>query len=127
MNHAANTKRLQRQLLEMLGRLDLSRAQLREDALQGTSGEGSGELSHVPTHLADMGNFEADESVTLGLLQNEEHLITEIEHALDRIDHGTFGTCTSCRKAIAANRLRAIPYAQHCVDCARKYQDRDKR
>jgi hypothetical protein len=37
---------------------------------------------------------------------------------LERIGSGAFGQCESCGKAIAAQRLKAIPYTRYCVRCA---------
>jgi len=42
-----------------------------------------------------------------------------VEAALARIEAGTFGKCTRCGKPIAAERLEALPWAEHCIDCAR--------
>jgi RNA polymerase-binding transcription factor DksA len=43
-----------------------------------------------------------------------------IEAALKRIDNGTYGMCVECGKPIAKRRLRALPEAVQCLDCARK-------
>jgi RNA polymerase-binding protein DksA len=44
----------------------------------------------------------------------------QVDSALRRVDDGSYGTCTSCGKPIAAERLEAIPWASLCIDCARK-------
>jgi DnaK suppressor protein len=49
---------------------------------------------------------------------NELHLVA-INAALARLDAGTFGLCTSCRRPIAAERLEARPWAELCIDCQR--------
>ncbi len=41
-----------------------------------------------------------------------------IERALKRIEQGSYGTCHSCGEAIDEARLKAIPYAESCIDCA---------
>jgi DnaK suppressor protein len=46
--------------------------------------------------------------------------IRQIDEALARIDEGTYGSCTSCGNAIPVERLRFLPHAALCVDCARK-------
>jgi len=46
--------------------------------------------------------------------------LSRVEAALRSIDDGTYGTCTNCGNPIAAERLEAIPWAPHCIDCARK-------
>jgi RNA polymerase-binding transcription factor DksA len=30
---------------------------------------------------------------------------------------GSYGTCTECGEPIANNRLKAIPWAAHCIRC----------
>jgi DnaK suppressor protein len=40
-----------------------------------------------------------------------------IENALRRIHEGTYGTCSHCEQTIAHNRLRAVPWAQYCIQC----------
>ena len=49
--------------------------------------------------------------------QLEENLV-EIQAALERLDHGTYGTCEICGSAITAGRLEARPTARTCVRCA---------
>ena len=44
--------------------------------------------------------------------------LTELQHALDRMEAGTWGQCEHCRQAIGHNRLRALPETRCCVDCA---------
>jgi DnaK suppressor protein len=50
--------------------------------------------------------------------RNEQHL-AQVEAALARLDGGTYGTCTSCGRPVAADRLEAIPWAALCIDCQR--------
>ena len=49
----------------------------------------------------------------------ESRELAQIEAALDRIKHGRYGRCESCDKAIAPMRLKALPYATECINCAR--------
>jgi DnaK suppressor protein len=51
--------------------------------------------------------------------RNEQHL-AQVEAALRRLDEGTFGNCTTCGRPIAPERLEAIPWAAHCIDCQRR-------
>ena len=46
--------------------------------------------------------------------------LSRVEAALRSIDDGSYGTCTNCGNPIAAERLKAIPWAPTCIDCARK-------
>ena len=47
-----------------------------------------------------------------------------VDAAMARLDDGTFGTCTTCGKPIAAERLVALPWAAQCIDCARRASGR---
>lgn len=105
-------------LTAMLHRVDYERNLLKQEALQPTGGEASGGLSNVPTHPSDLGSRSFEEEVTLGLLQNEEQIIDDINQALQRIETGTFGKCETCGKPIPMQRLQAVPYARRCVPCA---------
>ena len=44
--------------------------------------------------------------------------LDKINTALERMEQNEYGICTVCKKAISAERLEAIPYADHCIDCA---------
>ena len=106
-------------LLALRGRLTGDVSSLADEALNSED-EASGNLSHVPIHMADLSTYERE--LTLGLLENEEQTLEEIAAALGRIEQGTFGHCEGCRKAIPKDRLHALPYARYCVECARRLQ-----
>ena len=49
---------------------------------------------------------------------NAQHLEAVLA-ALDRLDDGTYGACLRCGRPIAPERLDALPWAAHCIDCQR--------
>jgi RNA polymerase-binding transcription factor DksA len=50
--------------------------------------------------------------------------LAEVEAALSRLDHGTYGRCEVCGAEIAENRLEAMPAARLCLaDQARAGRD----
>jgi DnaK suppressor protein len=55
----------------------------------------------------------------LALREKDELHLEAVEAALARIDAGTFGTCVRCGRPIAPERLEALPWAAHCIDCQR--------
>jgi RNA polymerase-binding transcription factor DksA len=114
-------------LLTFLRRLSSDRSQLKDEALQPAGGEASGGLSDVPLHLADLGSHFFEVDITLDLLDNEEQLIEAINLALARLDQGVYGRCQACQQAIPRVRLQALPYARHCMACARKLQEKAAR
>ena len=106
------------QLLSLRARLRGDVTQLAEAALKG-NGE-AGDLSRMPIHMADIGSDNFEQEFTLSLMENDEGTLGSIEHALERIEEGSYGCCEECGGKIPKLRLEAIPYAAHCVKCASK-------
>jgi DnaK suppressor protein len=50
--------------------------------------------------------------------------IADIDAALQRLIDGTYGQCAACDQAIPLVRLRAMPTAAFCVECARRKEAR---
>jgi len=44
--------------------------------------------------------------------------IRAVQAALERIAAGIYGICGSCGQQIAPGRLKAVPEATRCVNCA---------
>ena len=74
------------------------------------------ELSSYDQHQADVATETFDREKDLSILDNIEGELADIEHALERIDAGTYGTCEACGKPIDDDRLEAVPAARFCVD-----------
>ncbi len=87
-------------------------------------GGGSGELSSLPVHLADLASDAFEQDLSFERAGDVSQEIQEIEEALERIRDRTFGVCESCRVEIPVERLRAIPYARLCVACKREEEER---
>ena len=68
------------------------------------------------THMADDATdvFEQERNLTVhGQLQ---WLLSEVEHALAKIEDGTYGRCEICGKPIHPARLEALPTARYCME-----------
>ena len=76
------------------------------------------DLSNMPFHMADAGTDNYELENTLGLMDSERKILSEIEAALERIDAGQYGTCEADDEPIPKARLNAIPWARYCVACA---------
>lgn len=112
----ANYRRVLTSLRARL-RGDLDR--MTDEALRRETAGGSGGHSTMPLHMADLGTENYDQEFTLGLIENEQGTLEMINEALDRMERGTYGQCSECGTPIAKSRLQAIPYARHCIRCAR--------
>jgi len=89
------------------------------EALRRNRQDGTGDLSNLPTHPADIGTDNYEQEFTLGLLESERVLLEEIDQALQRIDNGTFGVCLGTGEPINPSRLKARPWAKYCIEYAR--------
>jgi RNA polymerase-binding transcription factor DksA len=98
-------------LQNFCNRVDESAQSIEKQARQsiGTSQQG------------DSGTATSAQQIGAALLENEERIEAEILAALDRIDRGVFGNCEGCGKSIAHDRLEALPYARHCIKCAKAF------
>lgn len=71
-------------------------------------------------HLGDTATAMHDRELDYTLEDNSEHVLAAIDAALARIEDGSYGICTDCGKPITEERLEARPWADLCIDCARK-------
>jgi DnaK suppressor protein len=76
----------------------------------------------MPIHMADVGSDNYEQEFTLGLMENEEQVLEQIEAALERIEEGTYGICIDTGKKIPKTRLNAIPYTPYCVEAASRLE-----
>jgi len=81
--------------------------------------------------VAEAGDDEADASSKLferehelAITRNTRELLEQTEHALARIEAGTYGVCESCGKPIGKARLLAFPRATLCVECKQRQERR---
>jgi len=111
-----------RVLQSLRSRLKGDLDQMTDEALGRDLGAGSGNLSNSPLHMADLGTDNYDQEFTLGLIENEQGTLELVNEALVRMELGKFGLCVECGEPISKLRLEAIPYARHCIRCARKLE-----
>jgi RNA polymerase-binding transcription factor DksA len=105
-----------RRLRELVGRLTGDVSELEAEALHPAGGADG---PTADTDQDDPGARGAEGDVALALLGTEEQVLAEARAALERLDRGAFGRCERCGRAIGKTRLAAVPYARHCIRCAR--------
>jgi DnaK suppressor protein len=113
---------IQETLQGLRARLRGDLSQMTDEALGREDGGGTGNLSNVPLHMADLGTDNYDQEFTLGLIETEQSTLELVNEALNRVAKGTYGLCDECDEPISKPRLQAIPYAKHCITCARKLE-----
>jgi RNA polymerase-binding transcription factor len=70
--------------------------------------------------FADAGQAAAERASLLTLVRSLRDTLRDVEHALGRMDAGTYGTCDNCGQPIADERLDALPAARLCLNCKRQ-------
>jgi RNA polymerase-binding transcription factor DksA len=78
--------------------------------------ENLSELSTAAQHQADLGTETFDRERDLSILEQVEAELADVEHALERLESGTYGTCEACGRPIDEARLEAQPATRFCVD-----------
>ncbi|MFD8591536.1 TraR/DksA family transcriptional regulator [Streptomyces sp. NPDC059637] len=92
-----------------------------EETLSGLmrdSGGGAGDDE------ADTGTKNISREHELSLAANAREMLRQTEHALERLQGGTFALCESCAKPIGKARLQAFPRATLCVECKQRQERR---
>jgi DnaK suppressor protein len=63
------------------------------------------------------GTVTVDRERDLALSAQARATIEDIDHALAKIEAGTYGLCEGCGQPIPRARLKALPQARMCVNC----------
>jgi RNA polymerase-binding protein DksA len=66
-------------------------------------------------HLADVGAVTLNRELDLSMRENVEHLLEQVDRALEKIEEGTYGLCDRCGQPIEEGRLQAMPEATLCL------------
>jgi len=106
-------RRRQENLLEILtARRRDAEARYRQALSQQTSGAAAGDNEGVHGWKASR-----EGGADLAVLQTLDRTLRQIDAALARLHTGGYGVCASCSVPIPLARLRALPFATHCVPC----------
>ncbi len=106
---AAVRRRLLQRRQELLRRM--------QGELAAEGAEASGATFH---DLADQASRALSSELAHGVAEMASNELRMIDRALERIEKKTYGRCQVCGKRIAPGRLRALPFAELCVDCKRE-------
>jgi YteA family regulatory protein len=82
------------------------------DPLSATTGE----LSSYDNHPADLGSEVFERGKDIALNEHEEHHLSDVTDALERMREGTYGSCAICGRSIPFERLQAVPETEYCFD-----------
>jgi len=106
-------------LLAKRGEIVGDMSSMEREALRTSGGSN---LSTLPIHMADMGTDNYEQEFTLGLVETERKLLREINHALAKIQNGTYGICEGTGKPITKARLEVQPWARYSIEYAKQME-----
>jgi RNA polymerase-binding transcription factor DksA len=115
----------QKQLADARRRLLERSGQLRADIGRELRKYDDEHYTALADRVADTGEQSvADLLVDLDLAEITRDVVEfrDIEAALLRIAHGSYGVCVDCGTQIDAQRLRQVPSAARCVPCQQRYE-----
>lgn len=61
-----------------------------------------------------------ERSQAMAIGENFRDMLAHVDHALDKLEKGTYGQCDACKKPIAKARLDFLPWATMCADCRKR-------
>ena len=73
--------------------------------------------------IADRASSAFQREFSFFLSENEGKILRMVDEAISRLDNGRYGLCVHCENSIEEARLKAIPWARHCIAC-QELQDR---
>lgn len=94
---------LEQRLAAMLDRL----ASIKRDVTREHSGDS-----------AEQAQERENDEVVDAIGNETAQSIRDIRAAIERIDDGSYGVCERCGEDIGAGRLKVVPEATRCVNCA---------
>jgi DnaK suppressor protein len=74
----------------------------------------------------DLASSEVNLSLSLRLQERETQLLIKIDHALGKIEEGSFGLCEQCEEELNVNRLKARPVASLCISCKEEQESKER-
>lgn len=118
--------RMERRLLEERERTLHDLRQAAEEESEGQR-ESAGELSRMPTHMADAASDTQEAEKDLANASRESRQLALIDTALRilREDPEAYTTCERCGGEIEAERLDVVPWTRLCASCARKLDEEE--
>ncbi|HZQ89701.1 MAG TPA: TraR/DksA C4-type zinc finger protein [Gaiellaceae bacterium] len=119
-----DTDRFRTLLLDERERIERAIANLREDHPGRLDDEVEEISATQDNHLAETATVTLDREIDYTLEENSTRMLAAIDASLQRLDDGTYGTCSACNREIAEQRLEAYPWASLCIDCKREAERR---
>jgi RNA polymerase-binding protein DksA len=107
---------LESEVDRLRGEIETAESELADRLRDGGDGAGDDQ--------ADAGTKTFEREHEMSLANNARDLLVQTQHALARIEAGTYGRCENCGNPIGKLRLQANPRATLCVSCKQREERR---
>ncbi|WKZ31691.1 MAG: TraR/DksA family transcriptional regulator [Thermodesulfobacteriota bacterium] len=115
-NHKAGHKKL------ILDRKRKVWNELREEIFRKFGKDYSDQFD-IPHDLEELSVLDLVEDLGLSVSDLRRQELERMEVALRKLDEGTYGACSRCGAEIGDERLKAMPYAEHCLKCQTELEE----
>ena len=115
-----DTRHFREALVEERQRVEHAPATLRDEHAGSLDDEVEEVAPTADNHLGETASATLGREIDYTLGDNAEQVISGIDAALERIEDGSYGTCSNCGEEIPHARLEANPWASLCIDCKRR-------
>src|SRR5262245_6084513 len=109
-------------LLRISKHLLARRSELRKRLGVEMEDMGDAKAAEASGDSADAAFDSGREELASQLAELEAKELRQIERALMRIKHKTYGLCEACSGKISILRLNALPYCTLCINCQREME-----
>src|SRR5215467_15900847 len=101
------------------------KAEILKNAKRTLSEDMAPDSDDLPDEM-DLASSEYLQSFTFRLRGREKTFLKKIDHALAKIEDGTFGVCEECEEPISVKRLEARPETTLCIRCKEDQERMEK-
>jgi len=94
--------------------------QMKKELMQGVVQSIKNESDYLKNDVGDFydhASNDRDRELALMFTDRERTKLVQIDEALKRIEEGGYGECDNCMDEIGEDRLKVMPFAQHCLSC----------
>ncbi|MBI5344666.1 MAG: TraR/DksA C4-type zinc finger protein [Deltaproteobacteria bacterium] len=96
---------------------------LRDDIFRKLGKEYNAQFDN-PHDIEEMAFLDVIEETGIAVADIRRKELEDMDSALRKLDDGTYGVCGVCGEDIDGERLKAVPFATHCVRCKTKDEGR---
>jgi DnaK suppressor protein len=72
---------------------------------------------HQVADPLDMTQQAAEREIAVHNIDRGSAVVQRLRSAINRLNDGSYGVCLQCEEEIAPKRLKAIPWAELCIQC----------